>query len=125
MNWQKAAPPSSTDRGISVALIFALVAERLSAYYEHHQWLTAAQGASLCADWLRRSKRTMPSEQRKHLSALSDHLARQIAATLSREAGLHTAHEMMESLDTHYQSELGQAMMVECERLLDDGAALS
>lgn len=100
------------------------MAERLSVYYEHHQWLTAAQGASLCADWLTRSKRTMPSDQRKHLSALSDQLARQIAASLSREAGLHTAHEMMESLDTHYRSELGQAMMVECERLLDDGAAL-
>ena len=116
---EKDSPPSMTDRGLRVALIFALAAERLSAYYEHHQWLTEAQGASLAADWLRRSKLTIEFKERRQLSALSDQFARLIAATLSREAGLYTAHEMMESLDPNYHSELAETLMVECERLLD------
>ena len=113
-------PLATTDRGARVALIFALVTERLSLFYEHGQWLSDAQGASLAADWLTRSKRSLPVAERKHLSALSDQLARQIAGPLSREAGLYTAHEMMESLDPNYHSEIGQTLMVECERLLDD-----
>ena len=113
--------PSITDRGMRIALIFALAAERLSAYYEHQQWLTEAQGASLAADWLRRSKLSIVFKERRQLSALSDQFARQIAATLSREAGLYTAHEMMESLDPNYHSELAETLMLECEKLLDDG----
>jgi hypothetical protein len=113
--------PSITDRGMRIALIFALAAERLSAFYEHHQWITEAQGASLAADWLRRSKLSIEFKERRQLSALSDQFARQIAATLSREAGLYTAHEMMESLDPNYHSELAETLMVECEKLLDDG----
>lgn len=120
---EKDSPPSMTDRGLRVALIFALAAERLSAYYEHQQWLTEAQGASLAADWLRRSKLTIEFKERRQLSALSDQFARQIAATLSREAGLYTAHEMMESLDPNYHSELAETLMMECEKLLDDGLA--
>ena len=116
------ARPSITDRGLRVGLIFALAAERLSAYYEHHQWMTEAQGASLAADWLRRSKLTIEFKERRQLSALSDQFARQIAATLSREAGLYTAHEMMESLDPNYHSELAETLMVECEQLLVEGA---
>jgi hypothetical protein len=114
------APPTITDRGLRVGLIFALAAERLSAFYEHQQWLTEAQGASLAADWLRRSKLTIEFKERRQLSALSDQFARQIATTLSREAGLYTAHEMMESLDPNYHSELAETLMVECERLLDE-----
>lgn len=110
-----------TDRGLRVALIFALTAERLSAYYEHDQWLSSNQGTSLAADWLRRSKRVIERRELSHLSALSDQLARQIAATLSREAGLYTAHEMMESLDPNHDSELAQTLMASCEKLLDDG----
>ena len=109
----------STDRGTYVALIYALVAERLSAYYEHDQWITKAQGASLSADWLARNKRSLPLEIRRHLSELSDELARQIAGSLSREAGLYTAHEMMESLDPNYQSDITPSIMLECERILD------
>lgn len=120
---EKDSPPSMTDRGLRVALIFALAAERLSAYYEHQQWLTEAQGASLAADWLRRSKLTIEFKERRQLSALSDQFARLIAATLSREAGLYTAHEMMESLDPNYHSELAETLMMECEKLLDDGLA--
>lgn len=119
----QATPP--TERGIRIALIFALTAERLSAFYEHGQWMNEGQGATLAADWLRRGKRNLPMAERKQLSALSDDMARQIAATLSREAGLFTAHEMMEALDPNYQSELAQAMMLECERLLDASGASS
>jgi len=109
----------ATDKGTRVALIFALVAERLSAFYEHDQWLTIAQGATLCADWLARSKRSLPMNERKVLSELALGLAQQIEASLSREAGLFTAHELMESLDSNYQSEVGFSIMAECERLLD------
>lgn len=109
----------SNDKGTRVALIYALVAERLSAFYEHGQWLTVGQGATLCADWLSRSKRSLPMDERKRLSGLSDQLARQVEASLSREAGLFTAHEMMESLDHNYHSEIGLSIMDECERLHD------
>lgn len=110
-------PP--TPRGLRVALLFALAAHRLSDYYEHGQWLTDAQGASLAADWLARSKNTLPLAERRHLSSLSDQLARQVAGSLSREAGLYAAHEMMEALDPNYHSELAQTMLAECENLLD------
>ncbi|MDQ5879025.1 MAG: hypothetical protein QG638_1759 [Pseudomonadota bacterium] len=119
MYWETTPPPPATARGTRIALIFALVAERLTIYYEHGQWLTEAQGASLAADWLNRTKRSLPLADRKHLSALSDGLARQIAESLSREAGLYTAHEMQESLDANYPSEIGSALMLECEHALD------
>ena len=109
-------PP--TPRGIRVALLFALAAHRLSAYYEHGQWLSEAQGATLAADWLARSKNSLPLAERRQLSDLSDQFARQIASQLSREAGLYTAHEMMEALDPNYQSELAQTLLAECEKLL-------
>ena len=113
-------PP--TPRGIRVALIFALAAERLGVYYEHGQWLSEAQGATLAADWLARSKNSLPLAERRQLSALSDQFARQIAGQLSREAGLYTAHEMSEALDPNYHSELAQTMLAECEKLLDTAA---
>lgn len=119
MNRDDTPPLPASARGTQIALIFALVAERLTTYYEHGQWLTEAQGASLAADWLNRTKRSLPLPDRKHLSAISDDLARQIAASLSREAGLYTAHEMQESLDANYASEIGSALMLECERALD------
>ncbi|MFO1346696.1 MAG: hypothetical protein U1E85_10400 [Rhodocyclaceae bacterium] len=112
--------PPVSEKGQRVALIYALVAERLTAYYEHGQWLTESQGASLAAEWLARHKRALELAERRRLSALSDAMARQMAATLSREAGLYTAHEMMESLDPNFSSELGIALMAECERLLDE-----
>ena len=119
MNCAKDSPSLMMDRGARVALIFALVAERLMMFYEHEHWLTDAQGASLAANWLARSQRNLPLAERKHLSALSDQLARQIAGRLSREAGLYTTHEMMECLDSNYHSEIGQSLMSECERLLE------
>ena len=109
-------PP--TPRGIRIALLFALAAHRLSAYYEHGQWLTEAQGATLAADWLARSKNSLPLAERRQISDLSDQFARQISGQLSREAGLYTAHEMMEALDPNYHSELAQTLLAECEKLL-------
>lgn len=119
MNQQDDSTPPITERGVYLALIYALVAESLSVYYEHNIWITRAQGASLAANWLSRSKRNMPVEMRKHLSELSDRLARQIAETTSREAGLYISHEMQESLDPRYKSEVGEAIMLECERMFD------
>jgi len=107
------------DRGARIALIFALVAERLSIYYEHAQWPNEAQGATLAQNWLARSKRSLPSAERRQLSAASDDVARRIAASLSRQAGLYTAHEMMEALDPNYHSEITGALMLECGRALD------
>ncbi len=120
MNEQDVPTPPETERGVCVALIYALVAERLSVYYEHDLWMTRAQGATLATNWLSRSKRSMPMDLRKHLSDLSDQLARQVAATTSRETGLYLSHEMQESLDTRYQSEIGQSIMVECKRIDDE-----
>ena len=113
------SPPPADSRGTRAALVFALTAERLSVFYEHGQWPTEAQGATLVADWLGRSGRSLPSADRRHLSDLSDQLAREIAASLSREAGLHTVHEMMEALDPNYESELAQTLMAECTKRLD------
>jgi hypothetical protein len=100
------------------ALLFALAAERLSTFYEHGQWMTDAQGATLAALWLSRSKVQLALAERRLLSSLSDNFARELAATLSREAGLYTAHEMTEALDPNHQSGLALDLLDECERLL-------
>lgn len=109
-------PLSQEDANIS--LLFALTAERLAVFYEHHTWLTLAQGATIAADWLARSKSHLPLQQRKHLSDLSDQLARQIQASVSREAGLFISHEMTEALDQRYVSQTGDAMREQCRELL-------
>ena len=108
------------DRGTSIGIIYALLGERLAVFYEHGKWITLAQGASLSGEWLARSKRKMPVTQRRRLSACSDQIARTIAESVSREAGLHIAHEIQESLDPNYQSDVGKMIMIECERVLDE-----
>lgn len=113
-------PSTASERGIRVALIFALAAERLSIFYEHGQWLTEAQGATLAAEWLARSKRNIALEERRALSTASDTLARQVQGSVSREAGLYISHEMSEALDPRYESEVAKSLMEECERLLDE-----
>lgn len=100
------------------ALLFALTAERLSTFYEHGQWLTDAQGATLMASWLARHDMQLSLAERKAFSALSDTLARELAGSLSREAGLYMAHEMMEALSPNYVSEIALDLMDECERRL-------
>ena len=119
MRPQPVSPPPANSCGTRAALLFALTAERLSVFYEQGQWPPEARGASLVADWLDRSGRTLQLADRRHLSALSDEFARQLAGSLSREAGLQAAHEMMEALDPNYDSELARALMAECVRLLD------
>lgn len=100
------------------ALLFALTAERLHAFYEHGSWMNDRQSAALAAEWMARSKTRLPREDGVRLAGLSDELARHLAGTLSREAGLFTAHEMMEALDPRYRSEPAEALLAECERLL-------
>ena len=100
------------------ALLFALTAERLSNYYEHDQWMTVAQGATVAALWLTRSKLKLSLPERRLLSELSDDFARRLAGTLSHQAGQYTAHEMMEALDPRYTSNVASDLMDECERLL-------
>jgi len=56
---------SSIDREACVALMFALVAERISIYYEHEKWITIAHGVTLAAAWLSTSKRNMSTAMRK------------------------------------------------------------
>lgn len=102
----------------NISLLFALTAERLAVFYEHHTWLTLAQGATIAADWLARSKSHLSLQQRKHLSELSDQLARQIQTSVSREAGLFISHEMTEALDQRYVSQTGDAMREQCRELL-------
>ncbi|KAI3589131.1 hypothetical protein D9X30_5943 [Cupriavidus sp. U2] len=113
-----ASPPPRIDFNTRKALMFALMAERLSAFYEHGQWMTEAQGATLAGNWLSRSKLQLALSERRLLSDLSDQLARQLAATLSREAGLYASHEMMEALDPNYQSAFAHDMLDECDRML-------
>jgi hypothetical protein len=110
--------PQALDLDTRKALLFALAAERLSAYYEHDQWMTVAQGASLASLWLSRSKLQLALPERRVLSELSDDFARHLAATLSHQAGQYTAHEMMESLDPRYRSPVAFDLLDECERLL-------
>lgn len=112
--------PNEFDLDTRKALLFALAAERLSAYYEHGEWMTIAQGASLASLWLGRSKLQVTLPARRLLSELSDQFARRLAATLSHQAGQYTAHEMMESLDPRYRSPVAFDLLDECERLLSD-----
>jgi len=121
------SPPELTDpdRGTCIAIIFALVGERLSVFYEYDKWITDAQGATLAGEWLARSKRRMSVSRRRHLSACSDQIARTITESVSREAGLHISHEIQESLDPNYESEIGKLFMSECERVLDESEGAS
>jgi len=111
-------PPPGLGPEQRKALLFALTAERLAVFYEHGAWLTVAQGATLAADWLHRSKLQLELQQRRAMSDLSDDFARELAATLSPQAGLFTSHEMMEGLDQRYQSAVTMDLMEECGRRL-------
>lgn len=104
--------------GPRAAALYALVAHRLDAFYEHDRRITPAQGAELCQEWLARAKLSLPLAERRMLSDLSEQVATRIEGSLSREAGLYTAHELMESLDPRYVSELGASVMDECVRVL-------
>jgi hypothetical protein len=111
-------PVPTLDFSTRKALLFALVAERLSSFYEHGEWMSVGQGATLASSWMARSKARLAPEDGRLLARLSDEFARHLATNLSREAGLFTAHEMMEALDPRYFSEHAEALLAECERLL-------
>ncbi|WP_059411834.1 hypothetical protein [Cupriavidus basilensis] len=119
-----ATPQPRIDFDTRKALLFALTAERLSAYYEHGQWMTDGQGATLAGLWLSRSKLQLALAERRLLSQLSDDFARQLAGTLSREAGLYVSHDMMEALDPNYQSAVAHDMLDECARLLRENGVM-
>lgn len=104
------------------ALLFALVAERLSAHYDHGYRITLAQGSTLAGDWLARNKLALPLVERRAFSDLSDDIARELMATLSPQAGLFTAHEMTEALDPRYKSAITEDLLDECgQRLRQHG----
>ncbi|GAB3251606.1 hypothetical protein [Chitinimonas naiadis] len=111
-------PAPLLDFSTRKALLFALSAQRLVLFYEHGIWMNEAQGVAQLGDWLARHKLQLSQTERKQLAELSDGFTRQIAASLSREAGLYTAHEMNEALDPNYHSPLALQMLEECERLL-------
>jgi hypothetical protein len=113
-------PPATGPR---VAAIYALVAHRLAAFYDHGHWITEAQALALCADWLQRAQHVLPLAERRVLALVSEDVTAQIRDTLSREAGLWAAHELMESLDPRYESEFGASIMAECVRRLDEERA--
>lgn len=108
------------ETGPRVAAMYALVAHRLSTYYDHGHWLTRAQAAALCAEWLPRSRLVLSRVEREQLADLSDTIARQVREGLSREAGLWAAHELMESLDPRHVSEFGASVMAACVAALKD-----
>lgn len=105
------------DRGVKIALLFALVAERTAHFYEHGSYAKDSQYGSLASNWLHRSKKTLSAQNIKHLVALSNEVASQITGTLSREAGLFVSHELQQALDPNFQSEPAIAIMAECERV--------
>lgn len=114
--------PPATGPGPKAALVFALVAHQLSTFYENGHWMTVAQGATLCGEWSTRRNLKLTLSERRHLSTVGSDLAESIRSTLSREAGLYTAHELMESLDARYESELGRTFMAQCAAALGSDA---
>lgn len=114
-------PPSSppSPHGLAVALIFAGAAQQVNAWYEHGVWLTAGQQVRAMGDWMQRRGATLPETRRLQLAELADTLAHRLVDSLSREAGLYAAHEMMEALNPRHDSDFARQLMQECERLLD------
>jgi hypothetical protein len=120
MPYHEPISPPTSERGANIALIFALLAERLRFYYEHDKWLNRTQCAALAEVWLARNKSPLPLHTRQQFADLSEQLATQISESASREAGLYISHELQEALDPRYYSEVAQTMMQECETLYDE-----
>lgn len=117
------SPPPS-PRGVAIALIFAGTAQHLNAWYERGNWLSIGQLVRAMGDWQQRRGTALAEKRRLQLAELADQLARRLVASLSREAGLYAAHEMMEALDPRYDSEFARQLLQECERLLDAADAV-
>lgn len=112
------------DPATRKALLFALLAESLAHFYAHAAWLSETQLSALAGQWLSQAKLSLPSAQQRDFARLGDELARELAASLSREAGLYAAHEMMEARDPRYVSPFAQDMLAECERRLAEHTLL-
>ena len=102
------------ERGQLIALLFGLVAERLSLFFEYGEWPSEGQSVSRAADWLARHHKTLSLASRCRLAAMAAAVSGQIEASVSREAGLFISHELNEALDPNYQSEIAQSVMKEC-----------
>ncbi|SDV49099.1 hypothetical protein [Chitinasiproducens palmae] len=102
------------------ALLFALTTERLNGYYDRDELASDARARDVAAAWLSRRELRASQGLLKALAAMSDTFARELIASLSREAGLYVAHEMREALDPAYQSGVSIDMLAECERRLRD-----
>lgn len=100
--------------GLSGALLFALLAERLGQFYDHGQLPGDGRMRQQALDWLHRAQVKIDSPWLRELVAASGDMAREIANSLSREAGLQTTHEMAEGLNPNYQSPVAQLMMDQC-----------
>jgi hypothetical protein len=113
-----------TPVGQQAAIVFALVGHQLTAFYNEGCFFNASQGASLAAEWLARSKKkTMPLSERNRLSATALDVARQTTQTVTPETGRLIAHEVMESLDVRYRSDVADQIMNLCVSQIDVGAA--
>ncbi|CAM2146931.1 conserved protein of unknown function [Pararobbsia alpina] len=101
-------------------LLFALTAERLSAYYEYATWMTDAQAVQLTSLWLTRTRVALTVREKRQFAELSDAFARELAESVSREAGLFISHELMQALDPDYQSAIAIDVMNDCDARLRD-----
>jgi len=106
-------------------LLFALTAERLAAYYEHGVWLDDHQAVQIASLWLTRTRVALTVREKREFAALSDGFARELAAAVSREAGLFISHELMQALDPDYQSAIAIDVMNDCDARLREAGLQS
>ncbi len=105
-------------------LLFALTAERLSAYYEHGVWITDAQSVQLTSLWQTQTRLVLSVRDKRAIAELSDTFSRELAASVSREAGLFISHELMQALDPAYQSAIAIDVLNECDAKLREAGLL-
>jgi hypothetical protein len=105
-------------------LLFALTAERLSAHYEYNAWMTDAQAVQLTSLWLTRTRVALTVREKHQFAELSDAFARELAGSVSREAGLFISHELMQALDPDYQSAIAIDVMNDCDARLREAGLM-
>lgn len=105
-------------------LLFALTAERLSAYYEYAAWMSDSQAVQLTNLWLSRTRIALTLAEKRQFAEMSDAFARELSESVSREAGLFISHELMQALDPDYQSAIAIDVMNDCDARLRDAGLL-
>ncbi|QDQ25429.1 hypothetical protein FNU76_03135 [Chitinimonas arctica] len=115
--------PAHSDSYVRKSLLFALSAERLTLFYQHDDWISDTQAITLAQLWLERAQFRLSAAELRRVAMLSDGFARKLASSLSREAGLYTAHDMQEALDPRHDSPLASQLREECARLDDEQEA--